>query len=40
MIVNSEFLNGLEVEEAKAKVIARLEEMKIGTGTTQYRLRD
>ena len=40
VIVNSDFLNGLEVEDAKAKVIARLEEMKIGTGTTQYRLRD
>ena len=40
VIVNSEFLNGLEVEDAKAKVIARLEEMNVGTGTTQYRLRD
>jgi leucyl-tRNA synthetase len=40
VIVNSEYLNGLGVEEAKAAVIARLEEMKVGTGTTQYRLRD
>mgnify|MGYP003335539547 CR=1 FL=1 len=40
VIVNSDFLNGLGVEDAKAKVIARLEEMKVGTGTTQYRLRD
>jgi leucyl-tRNA synthetase len=40
VIVNSEFLNGLEVEDAKAKVIARLEDMKVGRGTTQYRLRD
>ena len=40
VIVNSEFLNGLGVEDAKARVIARLEEMKMGTGTTQYRLRD
>jgi leucyl-tRNA synthetase len=40
VIVNSEFLNGLEVEDAKARVIARLEELKVGTGTTQYRLRD
>ena len=40
VIVNSQFLNGLEVEDAKALVIARLEEMKVGKGTTQYRLRD
>ena len=40
MIVNSDFLDGLDVEEAKAKVIARLEEMGVGKGTTQYRLRD
>jgi leucyl-tRNA synthetase len=40
VIVNSDFLNGLGVEEAKAKVIARLEEMGVGKGTTQYRLRD
>jgi leucyl-tRNA synthetase len=40
VIINSDFLNGLPVEEAKAKVIARLEEMGVGTGTTQYRLRD
>ncbi|NDH62088.1 MAG: leucine--tRNA ligase [Alphaproteobacteria bacterium] len=40
VIINSDFLNGLGVEEAKAKVIARLEEMGVGKGTTQYRLRD
>ncbi len=40
VIINSDFLNGLSVEEAKAKVIARLEEMGVGKGTTQYRLRD
>ncbi len=40
VIVNSEFLDGLGVEDAKAKVIARLEEMGVGKGTTQYRLRD
>jgi len=39
-IVNSDFLNGLGVEDAKARVIARLEEMGVGKGTTQYRLRD
>ncbi len=40
VIINSDFLNGLSVEEAKARVIARLEELGVGTGTTQYRLRD
>jgi leucyl-tRNA synthetase len=40
VIVNSDFLNGLEVEDAKAKIIARLEEIGVGKGTTQYRLRD
>ena len=40
VIINSEFLDGLEVEDAKAKVIARLEEMGVGKGTIQYRLRD
>src|SRR5471030_2710179 len=40
VIVNSDFLNGLEVEDAKAKVIAHLEELGVGKGTTQYRLRD
>ena len=40
VIINSGFLNGLAVEDAKAKVIARLEEMGVGKGTTQYRLRD
>jgi leucyl-tRNA synthetase len=40
VIINSDFLNGLSVEDAKAKVIARLEEIGVGKGTTQYRLRD
>ncbi len=40
VIVNSEFLNGLSVEDAKARVIARLEELGVGMGTIQYRLRD
>ena len=31
---------GSTVEDAKAEVIARLEEMGVGKGTTQYRLRD
>ena len=40
VIINSDFLDGLSVEEAKAAVIARLEEMGVGRGTIQYRLRD
>ena len=40
VIVNSDFLNGLSVEDAKTRVIARLEEMGVGKGTVQYRLRD
>jgi leucyl-tRNA synthetase len=40
IVINSDFLNGLEVEDAKAKVIARLEETGVGKGTIQYRLRD
>jgi len=40
VIINSDFLNGLTVEDAKIRVIERLEEMGVGKGTTQYRLRD
>jgi leucyl-tRNA synthetase len=40
VIINSDFLNGLTVEDAKVKVIERLEEMGVGKGTTRYRLRD
>ncbi len=39
-LVNSQFLDGMEVEEAIAAVIARAEADGWGTGTTQYRLRD
>jgi leucyl-tRNA synthetase len=39
-IVNSDFLNGLTVEAAKAAVIARGEAEGWGEGQTQYRLRD
>ncbi len=39
-LANSEFLNGLGVEEAKAEIIKRCESDKTGYGTTQYRLRD
>ncbi|BAI94876.1 leucine--tRNA ligase [Sphingobium sp. TA15] len=39
-LVNSDFLNGLGVEEAKAEVIRRAESEGWGTGTTVFRLRD
>ena len=40
VMVNSEFLNGLTVKEAIATMIAKVEEMGIGKGKTNYRLRD
>ena len=39
-IINSHFLDGLEVEAAKAEVIARAEAGGWGQGTTVFRLRD
>ncbi|MBK1898169.1 leucine--tRNA ligase [Chryseobacterium paridis] len=38
--VNSDFLNGLSYDEAKAKMIAEIENRHIGHGTTNYRQRD
>jgi len=38
--INSHFLNGLDVEQAKAKAIAALEAAGLGEGTVNYRLRD
>ena len=38
--VNSQFLDGLNNEQAKTKVIAWLEERKKGEGTVRYKLRD
>ena len=40
VIVNSHFLDGLEVEAAKAAAIERLEQLGEGKGRVQYRLRD
>ena len=37
---NSGFLNGMEAETGKRTAIKKLEEMGIGHGTVQYRLRD
>jgi len=39
-LVNSDFLNGMSVEDAKAEVIRRAEEGGWGNGTTVFRLRD
>ena len=39
-LVNSEFLNGLSVADAKEKIIAFLEEKGIGSRKTNFKLRD
>ncbi|MDL9947820.1 leucine--tRNA ligase [Gordonia sp. ABSL11-1] len=39
-LVNSDFLNGMSVDDAKAAIITRLEADGVGTGTIQYKLRD
>ena len=38
--VNSDFLDGKSVEDAKRAAIAKLKDMGAGAGTVQYRLRD
>ncbi|MGN0343807.1 MAG: leucine--tRNA ligase [Lachnospiraceae bacterium] len=40
VLINSDFINGLEVKDAKEKMIEFLEENKIGTAKTNYKLRD
>ena len=40
VLINSDFLNGLEVKAAKEKMISYLEENKIGEAKTNYKLRD
>ena len=39
-LVNSGQYNGLKVPQAVDQIVAELESMKIGTKTTEYRLRD
>lgn len=39
-LVNSDYLNGLSVDEAKARVTEHLEAEGSGAGTVQYKLRD
>lgn len=40
LAINSDFLNGLYVDDAKKKIIKWLEEKEIGKSTINYRLRD
>ena len=39
-IINSDFLNGMSIDDAKAEVISRIETRDMGKGVTNYRLRD
>jgi leucyl-tRNA synthetase len=38
--INSDFINGMGYKEATAAVIAKLESMGMGSGKTNYRMRD
>ncbi len=40
VLINSDFLNGLEVKDAQEKMISFLEEKGIGEAKTNYKLRD
>jgi leucyl-tRNA synthetase len=40
VLVNSDFLNGMNVPEAKKAIISKLEELDTGKGKINYRLRD
>ena len=40
VLINSDFINGLSVQDAKAKMISFLEEKKIGHAQVNYKLRD
>ena len=39
-LINSDFLNGLTVEEAKEASIKKLEKLNLGSKTINYRLKD
>ena len=39
-LINSEFLDGLTIDEAKTEVIKKIENASLGKKTTNYRLRD
>ncbi len=40
IMINSDFINGMQVKEAIVAVITRINEMGIGKGTVNFRLRD
>ncbi len=40
IIMNSGFINGMQVKKAISEVVKKVEEMGIGTGKTNFRLRD
>ncbi len=40
ILINSEFLNGLKVDQAKIKVIKEIEKLKIGEKKITFRLKD
>jgi leucyl-tRNA synthetase len=40
MVINSDFLNGLDVKEAMQKMIEEIEKRNLGKGKINYRLRD
>mgnify|MGYP006132414113 FL=1 len=39
-MINSSFLNDLDISKAKEKIISEIEKMKIGKGKTLFRLKD
>ncbi len=39
-LINSEFLNDLSIEDAKREIIKKIENLKLGKKTTNFRLRD
>ena len=39
-LINSDFINGLDVKEASEKIISKAEELRIGNRKTNYKLRD
>ena len=39
-LINSDFLNALEVKDAMKKAISKIEEQELGKGKTNFRLRD
>jgi len=40
IMINSMFLDGLDTFTAKKQIIKKIQELKVGKGTTNYRLRD